>query len=243
LNPPGSRSIQSTPDLSQVETGPSVGVARAATFPHSTPNQNNAPKASLSNKAIQINTISTPNLRQNFQELVSPTNLSASGTPDSSSTSNSMQGSQYNMPQFGGNNGLPELSAMMFPSADPFAYPNQPMMEFENIKQESLGDMDTRSQPPPMYLSNGTNGTNMYDDLEGQLFGPIPPYLMQGQQLFDMPEQMDTNGMVSGMVSGLNPSEMGYHTGLTPNAEINFDGIFSGDGDEWSNMMDQRYRQ
>jgi hypothetical protein len=161
---------------------------------------------------------------------MSPAELSATGTPDSSSTSNSIQLQQYNLQQFGGNDALPDLSAMMFPSADPFAYPNQPMMEFDNIKQENIGNM-----PLPNYLSNGPG---IYDDLEGQLFGPIPPYLMQGQPNFDISAQMDTG------MSGLNPQEVNYHTGVTPNGDLNFDSIFSGEGDEWSNMLaDQRFRQ
>jgi hypothetical protein len=196
-------------------------------------------KPSLGDKRFQINTISNPNLRQSFQELVSPIDLSASGTPDSTSTSNSMHGPQYAMPQFSSNNNLPDLSAMMFPSADPFAYPNQPMMEFENIKQENLGGMNNGSQAPPMFLSNGTSGQSMYDDLEGQLFGPIPPYLMQGQQPYDVLGQMETGNTV---MAGPNPPDMNYHADVTPNGEMNFDGIFSGDGDEWSNMDDQRFR-
>ena len=120
---------------------------------------------------------------------------------------------------------------MMFPSADPFAYPNQPMMEFDNIKQENIGNM-----PQPNYLLNGTQ-PGIYDDLEGQLFGPIPPYLMQGQPNFDV-SQMDAG------MSGLNPQELSYHTGVTPNGEMNFEAIFLGEGDEWSSSLaDQRFRQ
>jgi hypothetical protein len=159
---------------------------------------------------------------------MSPSDISATGTPDSSSTSNSIQQQPYNLQQFGANNALPDLSAMMFPSADPFAYPNQPMMEFDNIKQDNIGNM-----PQPSYLSGGPG---IYDDLEGQLFGPIPPYLMQGQPAFDA----STEGNYG--MTGLNPQETNYQTGVTPNGDINFDGIFSGEGDEWSNMLaDQRF--
>ena len=76
------------------------------------------------------------------------------------------------------------------------------------------------------------------DDLEGQLFGPIPPYLMQGQPNFDVGPQMDT------AMSGLNPQQMNFQTGVAPNGEINFDGIFTGDTEDWGNMMaDQRFKQ
>jgi hypothetical protein len=224
---------------SQTESAPAVGISRAATFPAQTPAPvGGVPRTSLDAKPFQLNTLSHPNLRQSYQELLSPADLSASGTPDSSSTGNSIHGSQYSMPQYS-NNGVPDLSAMMFPSADPFAYPNQPLIELDNVKQENFSGLDDGSQGPSMYVPNNNNGLGMYDDLEGQLFGPIPPYLMQGQQQYDMPGQMDG---ANNLMSGQNPQGMQFHTGLTPGAEINFDGIFSGDGEEWSNMGEQSFR-
>jgi hypothetical protein len=235
--PVGSQGVRSAPDLSQPESGSMGGIARAATFPIPTSMQTkNLSKGAYDDNRFQSNTLSTPNLRQSFHELVSPTEVSTVGTPDSSSTGNSIQQQQYNLQQrFGVNNALPDLSAMMFPSADPFAYPNQPMMEFDNIKQENIGDNMLNGQPRP-----NNYAPSVYDDLEGQLFGPIPPYLMQGQPNFDVgaAAQMDTG------MSGLNPQQMNFQTGVTPNGEINFDGIFSGDSDDWGNMMaDQRFRQ
>ncbi|KAG0646975.1 Activator of stress 1 [Hyphodiscus hymeniophilus] len=224
-NPAGPRGVRSTPDLSQPE--PAGGITRATTFPTPTPIQTNNTSKSPFNERLQLNNLSNPNLRQTFQELMSPSDLSATGTLDSSSTSNSNQ--QYNMQQFGPNTALPDLSAMMFPSADPFAYPNQPMIEFDNIKQENTGNL-----PQPNYMSNASG---MYDDLEGQLFGPIPPYLMQGQPSFEVSAQLD------GGMSGLPPHEMNYGTGIAPSGEMNFDGIFSGEGDDWSSFTDQRFRQ
>lgn len=227
-NPVGPRGVRSTPELSQADPGSTGGIARATTFPAPTPIQTiNPSRGSFDENRLQTNTLSNPSLRQSFQELASPSDMSATRTPDSSSTGNSIQ-QQYNLQQFGGNNALPDLSAMMFPSADPFAYPNQPMMEFDNIKQENPG------MSQPNYLSSGPGIP--YDDLEGQLFGPIPPYLMQGQPNFDV-SQMDTG------MPGLNPLEINYHTGVTPNGDVNFDAIFSGEGDEWSSMLlDQRFR-
>jgi len=128
---------------------------------------------------------------------------------------------------------------MMFSSADPFAYPpNQPMTEFDNIKQENVGSVNSHGlQVPPIYLSNGSNTPSIYDDLEGQLFGPLPPYLVQGQQQFDISGQMDPR------MTGQNLQEINYQSSVTPNGDMNFDGIFSGEGDDWSNMLaEQRYR-
>ncbi len=103
-------------------------------------------------------------------------------------------------------------------------------MELDNIKQEN-----TTNTPQPNFLPTGPG---IYDDLEGQLFGPIPPYLMQGQPNFDVSARMD-DGML-----GLNPQEIHFHTGVTPNGDMSFEGLFSGEGDEWNNMLaDQRFRQ
>jgi hypothetical protein len=224
---------------SQTEPAPAMGISRAATFPVQTQAPvSGVPRSSLDEKPFQLNTLSHPNLRQSYHELLSPTDLSASGTPDSSSTTNSLHGSQYSLPPVN-KNGLPDLSAMMFPSADPFAYPNQPMIELDNVKQENFGGLDNSSQAPSMYIPNNNNGLGMYDDLEGQLFGPIPPYLMQGQQQFDMSDHMD---VTNNTMSGTNPQSMHFHTGLTPGTEMNFEGIFSGDGEEWSNMADHTFR-
>jgi hypothetical protein len=143
---------------------------------------------------------------------------------------------------FSPNSGLPDLGAMMFPSGDPFAYPNQPMTEFDNIKQENIGSMKS-SRAPPMFLSNGTSGPGIYDDLEGQLFGPLPPYLLQGQQPFDMTGQMGAGSNV--MSSVFNPQEMSYPASAVPDVDLDFDGIFSGSGDrdDWNNTVtDQRFR-
>jgi len=111
------------------------------------------------------------------------------------------------------------------------------MMDFDAVKQENV-PMLNGGQNSASYLSNA-GGSGVYDDLEGQLFGPIPPYMTQGQQNFDFQAQADLS---RGMMPGLNPQDMNYHTGLTPNGDMNF--VLSGDGGEWGNMLaDQRYRQ
>ncbi|KAE8451957.1 hypothetical protein EG329_002121 [Mollisiaceae sp. DMI_Dod_QoI] len=216
-NPTGPRAVTASPDPSQV--GP--GLPRATTFPTPSPLQtSNLQRTSLDGNRFQNHTLSNPNLRQSF---MSPTDISAVGTPDSSSTNNSLQQPRFPMqqPQFGINTAVPDLSAMMFPSADPFAYPNQPMTAFDNMKQESIGLMNN-SQMPHMFVPNGTPTGGRYDDLEGQLFGPLPPYLTQGQQNYDIHSHI---GAGSGMMGSLGP-DLNYHTGVTPSNEMagNFDG-------------------
>jgi len=215
---------------------------RATTFPVPAPIQTaNLQRSSMDGNRFQTHTLSNPNLRQSFHELMSPA-LSSTGTPDSSTATNSLQQSPFQQQPFHMNNTIPDLNAIMFPSADPFAYPNQPLMEFDHVKQENVG-IGNGPQGQRMYLSNGSNGPGLYDDLEGQLFGPLPPYLMQGQPNYDLQGQLDPSGS---MMSGLNAQEMIYPPGVTTNGEMtgNFDGIFSGDGDEWGNMLtsDQKYR-
>ncbi|KAH6681977.1 fungal-specific transcription factor domain-containing protein [Halenospora varia] len=213
-------------------------VSRSSTFPINTTSQApNSQRSSLDGHRFNINTMSNPNLRQNFHDLMS-LSMSTVTTPDSYGTPNTMPHYPTPLPR-SVNNSLPDLSSVMFPSADPFAYPpNQPMMEFDNVKQEDMVPNNS-TQPPNMYISSNPSGApGIYDNLEGQIFGPLPPYLTQGQQqTFDYQGQM---GNAGGMVPGINPQEMNYHTGLTPNGEMNF---LLSDADDWSNMLgDPRYR-
>jgi hypothetical protein len=181
--------------------------------------------------------VSNPNLRQNFQDVLSP-DLSFASTPNSAGADQNAE-AEFSMPQlFGTNDAFPDLSAMMFPSGDPFAYPNQPMTEFENIKQENVTDLQDLSSAS-MFLPNGVGGSGVYDDLEGQLFGPIPPYLMQAQQAFDTSGQMNTDNNI---LSGLGSQQMNYT--YTPNIDTNFDGILAVGDTDWSGLnVDQERKQ
>jgi hypothetical protein len=189
------------------------------------------------NGRFRTNTMSNPNLRQNIQEAISPTTLSFTGTPNSTGTDLSVQPPEFNIPQsFGSDSGFPDLSAMMFPSGDPFAYPNQPMTELDNCKSENIADMlGTRA---PLFVPNGISGSGIYDDLEGQLFGPLPPYMMQGQQFFDASGQM---GAENNILSGLGPQQMSYN--YTPNADVNFDGILAGGDNDWASLIMEQQRK
>jgi hypothetical protein len=216
-----SQNVRSVPDLPPLEP---VGLnQRATTFPVAGSIYDN-------NSRFRTNTVSDPNLRQNFQDVLSPTDISFASTPNSSSaTDPSAQQPEFSIPQsFGSSNNFPDLSAMMFPSGDPFAYPNQPMTEFDNIKQENMTDVQN-SPAAPLFLPNGSSGSGIYDDLEGQLFGPIPPYLMQGQQFFDASGQAATD---SNILSSLGPQPMSFN--YTPNVDMNFDGILAGGDADWS---------
>ncbi|QSZ34893.1 hypothetical protein DSL72_007754 [Monilinia vaccinii-corymbosi] len=259
---------QSSPELARPNSSHTTPTPRATAFPQipSPPHTSRLLMHNLDTH-LQINTSSNPNLRQGFQDLVFSSDLSNSGTPDSAvSTSHSIP--QYGtQSQFNASNSIPYLTGLMFPSTDPFAYPNQPMMEFDalNSKQENVIDTN---QAQHMFLGargagNGNvNGSanGIYDDLEGQLFGPLPPYMIQGQQGFDMSGAGPgggggvggNGGMMQGANAssgggggaGFNPQNLVYNTG-----GVSLDGIFDdvgtgprGTGGEWGGMGDQGFR-
>lgn len=97
--------------------------------------------------------------------------------------------------------------------------------------------------PQSMYTPPGNgngSGGGMYDDLEGQLFGPLPPYLQQGHHY-----DMNGSGQMGDMMSGLG-QDVRYHTGITPGENEmvgNFDNIFTGEADDWGMLDASRFRQ
>lgn len=235
LNPVIKHESRSSPDIKNV--APPIGnVQRATTFPAriDTAASTRQP-ASFDSSRHASSAIPDRKWRRSFQDLVSPNDVSSAGTPDSTGSSNGLQ-NQVNFQQpFG------DLGAMMFPSADPFAYPNPAMMSFDNLQQKPgfLGNsIDT--SVPNMFLGNASFVSSPYDNLEGQLFGPLPPYLMQNQPGVDM-SQTDISG-----IPGFNQQDMRTHTGLTPGVgvNVNFDDLFAGGNDEWNTMLgDQVYMQ
>jgi hypothetical protein len=96
------------------------------------------------------------------------------------------QGEQGQHVSDGSGNGIipiHQLDAVMFPSRDPLAYPNHAGME-----------MGAGSQHQSQYYM-----PNMFDGIEGQLMGPLPPYLMQsqGQPGFSFPPQVYPEPMLA----------------------------------------------
>ncbi|KAI8628581.1 hypothetical protein F5Y19DRAFT_106370 [Xylariaceae sp. FL1651] len=89
---------------------------------------------------------------------------------------------------------IQRLDAIMFPSDDPLAYPNQPRADFGNhgpgLHHTSPGDV--LHHDPSYYVPH------LYDGIEGQLLGPLPPYLMQSQREpgINFPAQMYSDPML-----------------------------------------------
>jgi hypothetical protein len=100
---------------------------------------------------------------------------------------------------------LADLSAMMFPSADPFAYPNQPSgtdqtydnllknlgnnpsfpfpAQLEALRMQRINGSSNGFVPPSStFMFAATNGNEQHSphDADVQLLGPMPMYLMQG---------------------------------------------------------------
>ncbi|TGJ79221.1 hypothetical protein E0Z10_g9535 [Xylaria hypoxylon] len=88
------------------------------------------------------------------------------------------------------------LDAMMFPSDDPLAYPNQPQADF-GIHGPGLHHANPtgvlQHDPSSYYVPQ------LYDGIEGQLLGPLPPYLMhsQGDPGLPFPAHMYSDPMLS----------------------------------------------
>ncbi|KAH8156648.1 hypothetical protein CIB48_g11596 [Xylaria polymorpha] len=96
------------------------------------------------------------------------------------------------------------VDAMMFPSDDPLAYPNQPRADFgvpgPGLHHGSPGDM-LQHDPSSYYVPH------IYDGIEGQLLGPLPPYLMQsqGDPGIPFPVPMYSDPMLSSQQMHLSP--------------------------------------
>ncbi|KAL9606750.1 MAG: hypothetical protein Q9179_000106 [Wetmoreana sp. 5 TL-2023] len=129
----------------------------------------------------------------------------------------------------------PDMSTMMFPSNDPLAYPNQPMITIENYPGTS------QSQPfGPSVYPNATNGDS-YDDYNTPIYGPIPPYSMAGAR---GPSNMGNRGsegqpIMDGDQRQNQTPFRGRPGGPPPGS--NWDAMF---GEDWSGgWADQGYGQ
>ncbi|KAL8796864.1 MAG: hypothetical protein Q9195_000947 [Heterodermia aff. obscurata] len=117
-----------------------------------------------------------PDHRHGSNDTYSPDNMvvagreSASATPSSSTQSTFGPSQQYP-------SSLPDMTEIMFPSADPFAYPNQPMMTLENQNIFQPDNTKTFSSCETPTSNTGWDGA-----IDSQIFTPLPPYMMQFPQ-------------------------------------------------------------
>ncbi|KAF1979334.1 hypothetical protein BU23DRAFT_576945 [Bimuria novae-zelandiae CBS 107.79] len=130
-----------------------------------------------------------------------------------------------------------DINTLMFPSADPLAYPNQPMTTFEDSNPQAYqmkhGSSTANHLPlqytgvemkpssvsyAPSPMANLPPGRR--PENEAQLLGPMPMYLMQSAQHRSFPHSPTVQGPPPPRVPGQNPTNM------------NFDELFG--GEEWA---------
>ncbi|KAJ3556314.1 hypothetical protein NPX13_g10160 [Xylaria arbuscula] len=165
-SPASSRSASKSSSLSKaisakIQKRASVSVSRSGTF---------GDEAGLS-----------PNLDPMFSSFHFPSAEMTALSQDSMAGVSLSGTSQADMPltTTGAAQQIHRLDAMMFPSDDPLAYPNQPRVDFgmhgPTLHHTSPGGVISHN--PSYYVPQ----PHLYDGIEGQLLGPLPPYLMQSQ--------------------------------------------------------------
>ncbi|MCJ1389554.1 hypothetical protein MMC18_002411 [Xylographa bjoerkii] len=218
------RAAYSNPNLS---TPQKLSAEHAGNFPRASTFPKNSSLMTWKRASLPYNNSSplADSQRRSSHDIYPSSSSDQAGTmtPDSSVSGGlpfSSNQTPFNMQQsFSNPTALPDLSAMMFPSNDPFAYPNQPMTTLENrqfTKQENY-------DPGGLYTST-PNNNSPYENPDVQLFGPLPPYLMGGHH--------------PGMMQGLGPQIDMSGAGVDWSAQqqpgrphgMNMDEIF---GEEW----------
>lgn len=114
-----------------------------------------------------------------IQDMISM-DLSSRATPESSSTGSSQQQRLWSQQfQQGTQNPVNKLDSLMFPSDDPFAYPNQLMVElgFQPKADGTSAAMTTPGHDAPAFF------TTSLDELGDELLGHPSSYMMQQQPL------------------------------------------------------------
>jgi hypothetical protein len=158
-----------------------------------------------------------------------------------------------------GNPNLPDLNTVMFPSDNPFAYPNQPISTLEAQLFISPAQQSAYSSPTSsgIYDLSGTSTQapprSSFDGSEHAMYGNMPgfaqQYLSLGQQInpavgnavpFGAPQQPPTGIDATGINFRGNDAYWshldrvdGGRTGLTTGG-INLDELFG--GESWSNV-------
>ena len=189
-----------------------------------------------------------PNYRRDSQDLyLSPNTNSAerqTGNSPRSSLPSSASQPSFPMQNVLPGHGIHDLSAMMFPSTDPFAYPNQPMTTLESqnlVKQENPLDSNMYNQP---------STSTPYGNLEAQMYDSTLQFAPQGQQpnfgMQNMPPMRMSNADPTATTISMQGREgSGWQqqqqsrpqrSGGTPG--MNLDQLF---GEDWGGWMNQGY--
>lgn len=138
-----------------------------------------------------------------------PIDMSSRATSGSPSTASSSHHPAYKAQPLGTQNPMHKLDNIMFPSEDPFAYPNQPMMELGFQPPMSMGN-PPQDSGPQYFMPESMDG------IDGQLLGQPPPYVIQhpeGQPGFEFSANMfdpSVFGMPMGQHQQQHPQQHPY---------------------------------
>ncbi|KAL6157754.1 Gypsy retrotransposon integrase-like protein 1 [Exserohilum turcicum] len=199
-----------------------AGPRRASTYPDSIPHIKTAgsgqacPSAHHQFNGMTLNStypshaMSNPNIFDGVPDLTPTSSNDSLPSFGIASIHDPQQSTAYNPPILsiafadasGMNVPIADISTMMFPSADPLAYPNQPMTAFENkhphafdrtsgppvssgLVPQMSTSMDPKGHAAMFAPTSMPNGQGRHQtDTEAQLFGPMPMYMMQGAQQY-----------------------------------------------------------
>lgn len=110
----------------------------------------------------------------------SPSYMNAMSTTAAGQDSNRIPpSSSFAPPSQGGQaDTMDDLSAMMFPSNDPLVYPKQPMLTLEQSGGRNQAMPFSQEFNPFVPAStNGAGSVNADDQIDVQMFGPMPQYM------------------------------------------------------------------
>lgn len=208
-------------------SGPSNIQRRSEELPHA---RNASAAATLPPSRPSFDSISLPSAGFQHQDFgggmqdMLPLDLGSRATPDSTSTG----GASVPQPQayagtaaapVGTLSSLNKLGQLMFPSEDPFAYPNQPMMELglqQKMQQAPMQGQEAAAGPgqeggaAPFFMQGA------FDEVESHLLGQIPPFMVEQahQGGLEMPVHMfGSSGMPAGSVPAPAPAARGGRGG------------------------------
>ncbi|KAF2261713.1 hypothetical protein CC78DRAFT_342469 [Lojkania enalia] len=245
FSPPGIRRAstfpEAIPNSKRPTVGPSLPISQAhyvnlGLDPYGSPSQSSSDFFDSAPSLTPTSTTTGSN-PGNFGIAPTPRHIPGTSFPGTPLNATYVDPTGLNVP-------LSDVSAMMFPSTDPFAYPNQPMTTFENNNNLhrfqgkdgspianipfQVSGMDVKGHPatfsPVPIGSRPTPAARQDSDV--QLYGPMPMYLMQGGQMTGAPTQ-------KGFPSHPQPQNVHVPTGESGN--VNLEEWFG--SEEWANTF------
>lgn len=236
---------QSAPEIRQwPKTDPSLSVRRSNTLPslQGFANISSRPYETAPFQQSVPQTMDT-SYRRGSQDPPTPSNPGSAVMTPTTMVGSVSAASPYTVQSSIPGLGVPDLSAVMFPSEDPFAYPNQPITTLENqqgMKLEGVGNVYNMNTAP---LSGNTG----YDNVNGQMFDGMPPYTMPTQSpgflMQRLPDGMPMNNADAARNSmnfGQRWPAQAPNQNVTGTPPMPMDQLY---GEDWGGWMNQGYRQ